>query len=143
MGLKNAKGLLVASAFYWDLSDETRAWTKRLMDRAKKVPTMVNAGTYGAVLHYLKAIKEAETDEAKAVVRKIKEIPVNDFFTKDGRVREDGRVIRNMYLFQVKSPEESKYAYDYYKLLNTVPGDQAFRPMAQGGCPIVAEKSDG
>ena len=113
------------------------------MDRAKKVPTMANAGTYGAVLHYLKAIKEAGTDEAKAVVRKMKEIPINDFFTKDGRVREDGRVIRNMYLFQVKSPEESKYAYDYYKLLKTVPGDEAFRPMAQGGCPMVAEKSGG
>jgi len=143
MGLKNAKGLIVASAFYWDLSDETRAWTKRFIDRVKKVPTMANAGTYGAVLHYLKAIKEAETDEAKTVVRKMKEIPINDFFTKDGRVREDGRVIRNMYLFQVKSPEESKYAYDYYKLLKTVPGDQAFRPMAQGGCPMVAEKSGG
>ena len=143
MGLKNAKGLIVASAFYWDLSDETRAWTKRFIDRVKKVATMANAGTYGAVLHYLKAIKEAETDEAKAVVRKMKEIPINDFFTKDGRVREDGRVIRNMYLFQVKSPKESKYAYDYYKLLKTVPGDQAFRPMAQGGCPMVAEKSGG
>ena len=143
MGLKNAKGLIVASAFYWDLSDETRAWTKRFIDRVKKVPTMANAGTYGAVLHYLKAIKEAETDEAKTVVRKMKEIPINDFFTKDGRVREDGRVIRNMYLFQVKSPEESKYAYDYYKLLKAVPGDQAFRPMAQGGCPMVAEKSGG
>ena len=104
---------------------------------------MANAGTYGAVLHYLKAIKEARTDEAKAVVRKMKEIPINDFFTKDGRVREDGRVIRDMYLFQVKSPEESKYAYDYYKLLKTVPGDEAFRPMAQGGCPMVAEKSGG
>jgi branched-chain amino acid transport system substrate-binding protein len=141
MGLQYAKGLILASAFYWDLTDETRAWTRRFMERSKKIPTMANAGAYGATLHYLKAIKEAGTDEAQAVVRKMKEIPVNDFFTKGGSVREDGRVIRSMYLFQVKSPEESKYPYDYYKLLNTVPGDQAFRPLAEGGCPMVAKKS--
>jgi branched-chain amino acid transport system substrate-binding protein len=140
MGIEKAKGLILASAFYWDLSDETRAWSKRFMERAKKVPTMANAGTYGAVLHYLKAIKESGTDEAQAVVRKMKEIPVNDFFTKDGRVREDGRVIRNMYLFQVKSPEESKYPYDYYKLLKTIAGDEAFRAMAEGGCSMIAKK---
>jgi branched-chain amino acid transport system substrate-binding protein len=141
MGLQYAKGLILASAFYWDLTDETRAWTRRFMERSKKIPTMANAGAYGATLHYLKAIKEAGTDEAQAVVRKMKEIPVNDFFTKGGSVREDGRVIRSMYLFQVKSPEESKYPYDYYKLLNTVPGEQAFRPLAEGGCPMIAKKS--
>ncbi|PWT91047.1 MAG: ABC transporter permease [Proteobacteria bacterium] len=140
MGLQNAKGLILASAFYWDLTDETRAWTKRFMERAKKVPTMANAGAYGATLHYLKAMKEAGTDEAQAVVRKMKAIPVNDFFTRNGSVREDGRVIRNIYLFQVKSPEESKYPYDYYKLLDTVPGEQAFRPLAEGGCPLVEKK---
>jgi branched-chain amino acid transport system substrate-binding protein len=141
MGLQYAKGLILASAFYWDLTDETRAWTRRFMERSKKIPTMANAGAYGATLHYLKAIKEAGTDEAQAVVRKMKELPVNDFFTKGGSVREDGRVIRSMYLFQVKSPEESKYPYDYYKLLNTVPGEQAFRPLAEGGCPMIAKKS--
>lgn len=141
MGLQYAKGLILASAFYWDLTDETRAWTRRFMERSKKIPTMANAGAYGATLHYLKAIKEAGTDEAQAVVRKMKEIPVNDFFTKGGSVREDGRVIRSMYLFQVKSPGESKYPYDYYKLLNTVPGEQAFRPLAEGGCPMIAKKS--
>ena len=131
---------MLASAFYWDLTDDARAWTKRFMEGAKKVPTMANAGAYGATLHYLKAIKEAGTDEARAVVAKMKQIPVNDFFTKDGRIRVDGRVIRNMYLFQVKTPEESKYPFDYYKLLNTVPGEQAFRPMADGGCPLVEQK---
>jgi branched-chain amino acid transport system substrate-binding protein len=141
MGLQYAKGLILASAFYWDLTDETRVWTRRFMERSKKIPTMANAGAYGATLHYLKAIKEAGTDEAQAVVRKMKEIPVNDFFTKGGSVREDGRVIRSMYLFQVKSPEELKYPYDYYKLLNTVPGEQAFRPLAEGGCPLIAKKS--
>jgi branched-chain amino acid transport system substrate-binding protein len=141
IGLQSARGLVLASAFYWDLTEETRSWTKRFMERSKKIPTMANAGAYGATLHYLKAIKEAGTDEAQAVVRKMKEIPVNDFFTKDGSVREDGRVIRNMYLFQVKSPQESMYPYDYYKLLNTVPGEQAFRPLSEGGCPMVAKKS--
>ena len=140
IGLQYAKGLILASAFYWDLTEETRAWTKRFMERNKKIPTMANAGVYGATLHYLKAIKETRTDEAQAVVHKMKEIPVNDFFTKDGRVREDGRVIRDMYLFQVKSPEESKYPYDYYRLLKTVPGPQAFRPLADGGCPMIAKK---
>ena len=141
MGLKNAKGLILASAFYWDLTDETRAWTKRFMARANKIPTMANAGDYGATLHYLKAMKAAGTDEAQAVIRKMKELPVNDFFTRNGSVREDGRVIRNMYLFQVKSPEESKYPYDYYRLLDTIPGEQAFRPLSEGGCPMVAKKS--
>jgi branched-chain amino acid transport system substrate-binding protein len=141
IGLQYAKGLILASAFYWDLTEETRAWTKRFMERSKKIPTMANAGVYGATLHYLKAIKETGTDEAQAVVHKMKEITVNDFFTKDGRVREDGRVIRDMYLFQVKSPEESKYPYDYYRLLKTVPGQQAFRPLADGGCPMIAKKS--
>src|SRR6266403_3123775 len=141
IGLQSAKGLVLASAFYWDLTEETRSWTKRFMERSKKIPTMAHAGAYGATLHYLKAIKEAGTDEAQAVVRKMKEIPVNDFFTKGGSVREDGRVIRNMYLFQVKPPEDSMYPYDYYKLLNTVPGEQAFRPLSEGGCPMVAKKS--
>ena len=140
MGLQNAKGLILASAFYWDLTDDTRVWTKRFMERAKKIPTMANAGAYGATRHYLKALKEAGTDEARAVVGKMKQIPVNDFFTKDGRVRVDGRVIRNMYLFQVKTPEESKYPFDYYRLLNTVAGEQAFRPLADGGCPMVEQK---
>lgn len=140
MGLANAQGLILASAFYWDMDDETRAWTKRYQARLNKVPTMAQAGTYGAVLHYLKAIQAAGTDDGPTVVRKMKELPINDFFTKNGRIREDGRVIRNMYLFQVKSPAESKYRFDFYKLLDTVPGDQAFRPMNEGGCPMVAGK---
>ena len=140
MGLANAQGLILASAFYWDMDDETRAWTKRYQARLNKVPTMAQAGTYGAVLHYLKAIQAAGTDDGPTVVRKMKELPINDFFTKNGRIREDGRVIRDMYLFQVKTPAESKYRFDFYKLLDTVPGDQAFRPMNEGGCPMVAGK---
>ncbi len=139
MGLANAQGLILASAFYWDMTDETRAWTARFVTRVNKVPTMAQAGTYGAVLHYLKAIQAAGTDDGPTVVAKMKELPINDFFTKNGSVRADGRVIRNMYLFQVKTPEESKGRFDYYKLLDTVPGEQAFRPMSEGGCPIRAK----
>jgi branched-chain amino acid transport system substrate-binding protein len=140
MGLANAQGLILASAFYWDMDAETRAWTTRYQARLNKVPTMAQAGTYGAVLHYLKAIQAAGTDDGPTVVQKMKELPINDFFTKNGRIRQDGRVIRNMYLFQVKSPAESKYRFDYYKLLDTVPGDHAFRPMNEGGCPLVTGK---
>ena len=141
MGLKDAQGLILSSAFYWDMDEATRAWTKRFMARVHKVPTMANAGSYGAVLHYLKAIKKAGTDDGPTVVKTMKEIPVEDFFTKDGKVREDGRVIRNMYVFQVKTPAESKYPYDFYKLLKTVPGDEAFRPLAEGHCPLVESKN--
>ena len=138
MGLANAQGLILASAFYWDMTDETRAWAARFIARVNKVPTMAQAGTYGAVLHYLKAVQAAGTDDGPAVVTKMKELPIDDFFTKNGSVRADGRVIRDMYLFQVKTPEESKGRFDYYKLLDTVPGEQAFRPMSEGGCPLVA-----
>jgi branched-chain amino acid transport system substrate-binding protein len=137
LGLETAQGLVLASAFYWDLDDETRAWAKRFIARVHKVPTMANAGTYGAVLHYLKAIEASGTNEAQAVVRKMKELPINDFFTKNGEVREDGRVIRNIYLFQVKKPADSKYQYDFYNLLATIPGAEAFRPLVEGGCPMI------
>jgi len=139
MGLANAQGLLLASAFYWDLTDDTRAWTARYLTRVNKVPTMAQAGTYGAVLHYLKAVQAAGTDDGPTVVKKMKKLPINDFFTKNGTIREDGRVIRDMYLFQVKTPAESKYRFDYYKLISTVPGEKAFRSMDEGGCPLIAE----
>jgi len=137
LGLQNAQGLLLASAFYWDMNEETRAWAKRFIARVNKVPTMANAGVYGAVRHYLKAIEAAKTDDATVVVSTMKKIPVNDFFTKNGSVREDGRVMRNLYLFQVKTPGESKYKYDYYKLLDTIPAEKAFRPLSEGNCPLV------
>ena len=98
------------------------------------------AGTYGAVLHYLKAVQAAGTDEAKAVMAKMKELPINDFMTKNGQVREDGRVIRDMYLMQAKTPEESKSEWDLVKMVATVPGNEAFRPLSEGGCPLVGKK---
>ncbi|HWI36697.1 MAG TPA: ABC transporter substrate-binding protein [Burkholderiales bacterium] len=137
LGLQTAQGLMLTSAFYWDLNDETRAWSKRFATRYAKVPTMIHAGTYGAVTHYLKAIAAAGTDEAKAVAAKMKAMPVNDFMTKKGVIRADGRLVRDMYLFQVKAPSESRGGFDYYKLVSTIPGEQAFRPLGEGGCPLA------
>ena len=137
LGLQTAQGLMLTSAFYWDLNDETRAWSKRFATRYAKVPTMIHAGTYGAVTHYLKAIAAAGTDEAKTVTAKMKEMPINDFMTKKGVIRADGRLVRDMYLFQVKSPAESRGGFDYYKLVATIPGEQAFRPLGEGGCPLA------
>lgn len=137
LGLQTAQGLMLTAAFYWDLNDETRAWSKRFATRYAKVPTMIHAGTYGAVTHYLKAIAAAGSDDAKTVVAKMKDMPVNDFMTKNGVIRADGRLVRDMYLFQVKSPSESRGGFDYYKLLATIPGDKAFRPLGEGGCPLA------
>jgi branched-chain amino acid transport system substrate-binding protein len=139
LGLKTAQGLTITDGFYWDRNDETRAWSKKFGDRnGGRMPTMNQAGVYSGTMHYLKAIEAAKTDEAKAVVAKMKEMPINDFFAKGGKIREDGRMVHDMYLVQVKKPEESKAPWDYYKILKEIPGDQAFRPMdAKYGCPLV------
>ncbi len=132
-----AQGLVLTEAFYWDMNDETRAWTKRFRAKRDKIPSMLTAGAYSSTLHYLKAVQAAGTDEAKAVMAKMREIPVNDVMTKNGKLREDGRLVRDMYLFQVKSPQESKSKDDIYKLLATVPGDEAYRPLKDGKCPYI------
>jgi len=132
-----AQGLVLTEAFYWDLNDETRAWTKRFRAKRDKIPSMLTAGSYSSTLHYLKAVQAAGTDDAKAVMAKMREIPINDVMTKNGKLREDGRVERDMYLFQVKAPSESKSKDDIYKLLATVPGNEAYRPMKDGKCPFV------
>nr|WP_218578656.1 ABC transporter substrate-binding protein [Vineibacter terrae] len=134
-----AQGLVLTEAFYWDLNDETRAWTARYRKRKDKLPSMLTVGVYSSTLHYLKAVQAAGTDDAKAVMAKMRELPVNDVMTKNGKLREDGRLVRDMYLFQVKSPAESKGKDDIYKLIATVPGDQAYRPMKDGNCPLVAK----
>ena len=140
LGLATAQGLILAESWYWDLNDDTRAFTKRFSALSKgRIPSAYQAGMYSATLAYLQAIKAAGTDDAKTVIAKMKATPVNDMFAKGGRVREDGRMVHDYYLFQVKSPEESKGPYDLYKLLATVPADAAFRPMADGGCPMVAK----
>jgi len=137
VGLEAAQGLTFLTSFYWDRDEESRAWSKRFFDRHKRMPTMAQAGVYSAVRHYLRAIAAAGTDEAKAVMAKMREIPVNDFYVKNGHIREDGRLVHDMYFVQVKAPGESSGPWDFYKILATVPGDQAFRPLEQGGCPLV------
>ena len=138
MELKVAQGLKLVTAFYWDRDDETRAWSKRFFDRQHAMPTQTQASTYSAIRHYLKSIEAAGTDEAKAVMAKMRELPVNDFFAHNGHLREDGRLVHDMYFAQLKTPSESSKPWDYYKILATIPGDQAFRPMSEGGCPLVA-----
>jgi branched-chain amino acid transport system substrate-binding protein len=140
VGLKAAQGLTFVTAFYWDRDDESRAWSKRFFELHKRMPTMAQAAIYSAIRHYLRAIEAAGTDEAKAVMGKMRDIPVNDFYAKNGRVREDGRMVHDMYFVQVKKPEESTRPWDYYKILSTIPGDQAFRPLDEGGCPLVKQR---
>ncbi len=137
VGLPTAQGLLLAEAFYWDLNDDTRAFSKRFMERTKRVPTSAQAGVYSSVSHYLKAVKAAGTTDAAAVMKLMKETPINDMFARNGRIREDGRMVHDMYLFEVKSPAESKGRWDDYKLLATVPGDEAFQPLSASRCPLV------
>ncbi len=139
MQLEAAQGLKFVTGFYWDRNDETRAWSKRFFERQGKMPTMVQASAYSAIRHYLAAIASAGTDEAKTVMAKMREMPVNDFYVRNGRLREDGRLVHDMYLAQVKTRPESAAPWDYYRILATIPGDQAFRPLDKGGCPLVAQ----
>jgi len=137
LGLKLAQGLIITEAYYWDLNDRTRAFGKRFFERMKRMPTMNQAATYSATLHYLNAVKAAGTKETKPVLTKMRETPVRDAFTDNGVLREDGRMVHSMFLFEIKKPEESKAPWDYYKVLAEVPGDQAFRPIKDGGCPLI------
>jgi branched-chain amino acid transport system substrate-binding protein len=137
IGLETAQGLLLSEGFYWDLNDETRAFSKRFMERTKRPPTTAQAGVYSSVTHYLKAVKAAGTTDAAAVIKVMKETPINDMFAKNGKIREDGRMVHEMYLFDVKKPSESKARWDYYKLVGTVPGNEAFQPLEQSRCPLV------
>ena len=138
LGLKIAQGLILTETFYWDLNDSTRAWTKRFVEKSGgKYPTMVHAGVYGAVLHYLKAVEAGKTDDGTKTIAKRKEIPTDDPLFGKGTIRADGRKIHPAYLFEVKKPAESKGPYDYYKLRTTIPADQAFRPLSEGNCPLV------
>jgi branched-chain amino acid transport system substrate-binding protein len=139
LGIQTAQGMIATEGFYWDMDDGTRAFSKRFLDKEHHMPTMIQAGVYSAVTHYLKAIDAAGTDEAKAVIAKMKSIPINDFFAKNGHIRDDGRMVHDMYLMQVKSPAESKGEWDLYEILATVPGDQAYRPPGEGGCPLVKQ----
>ena len=137
MGLEAAQGLLLTEAFYWDMNDDTRAWSRRYFDKMKKMPNMVQAGVYSSTLHYLQAVKAAGTVESSAVMKMMKATPINDLFAHNGRIREDGRMVHDMYLFEVKKPSESKEPWDDYKLVATIPAEEAFQPLAQSTCPLI------
>ena len=135
IGLGTAQGLYFTEAFYWDLNDATRAFSARFAKAFGRPPTSLQASVYGAVLHYLNAVQSAGTQDAAEVMAVMRATPINDFMTHNGRIREDGRVIRDMYLLQAKTPAESKSEWDLAKLVATVSGDEAFRPLSEGGCP--------
>ena len=137
IGLPLAQGLYLTEAFYWDLNDKTREWSQRFYKRNGVMPTMTQAGTYGAVTHYLQAVKAVGSKDSDKVMAQMRETPINDFMTTNGTLRKDGRVVRDMYLFQVKTPAESKGEWDLYKTIATTPGNIAFRPMDKGGCPFI------
>jgi branched-chain amino acid transport system substrate-binding protein len=136
LGLTTANGLIFTTAFYWDRDEASRVWSKRFFERTGRMPGMVQAGTYSAVLHYLRAMEAAGTVDGKAVADKIRELPVDDFFAK-GRVREDGRMMHDMYLVEVKTPSESKAKWDYYKVLRRIPAEEAAQPLSESKCSLV------
>ena len=138
LGLQEAQGLVLTEGFYWDMNDQTRTWSKRFAERnGGKMPSMAHAGVYSAVVHYLKAIESLKDKDATKVMAKMKETPTDDPLLGRGSIRPDGRKIHDMYLFEVKKPAESKGEWDLYKFLATIPADQAFRPISEGGCPLV------
>jgi branched-chain amino acid transport system substrate-binding protein len=139
LGLDVAQNLVLTTGFYWDMNDETRAWSERFNERVGQMPTMVQAGVYSAVSHYLNAIEAAGSDDAKTVVEQMKATPVNDFFAKNGTIRADGRMVHDMYLARVKTPDESRGQWDYYEILRTIPGDQAFLPLSESTCALVSQ----
>ena len=142
LGLETAQGLIITDSWYWDMNDASRAWAKRFSEKmgGGRMPTSVHAGVYSAVTQYLKAIDKAGTDEAKKVVDTMRTMPINDMYAQNGKIRADGRMVHDMLLVQIKKPSESKYPWDYYKVLQTIPGDEAFRPLDKGNCPLVTAK---
>jgi len=138
LGLPTAQGLIFTETFYWDRDDASRAFAKRFAPQYKgNMPTMVQAGIYSSVLHYLKAVEALKSDDGPKVIAKMKEMPTEDPLFGKGRIRQDGRKIHDAYLVEVKKPSESKGPWDYYKILATIPADKAFRPEKEGGCPLV------
>jgi branched-chain amino acid transport system substrate-binding protein len=137
LGLETAQGMMLSESFYWDLNDATRAWSKRFFERAEKMPNSLQAGVYSSTTHYLQAVAAAGTDDTDPVIKVMRATPINDFFAHDGRIRADGVMVHDMRLFRVKTPAESHSPWDYYDLVATIPGDEAFGPLAQSKCPLV------
>ncbi|MCM2321431.1 MAG: ABC transporter substrate-binding protein [Pseudomonas sp.] len=140
MGLDVTQGLMLTTGWYWDMNDETRAWAKRYHERVGSMPTMAQAGVYSATMHYLNAVKATGSDDTTTVRAKMAATPINDMFAKGGQIREDGRMVHDMYLVQVKTPAESKGEWDLYKIVSTIPGEQAFRPLAESQCKLVKDQ---
>ncbi|MBK1622110.1 ABC transporter permease [Afifella marina DSM 2698] len=139
LGLDVAQGLTLTTGFYWDRTDETREFADRFAEKMNgQKPTMVQAGVYSAVTHYLKAVDEIDDDGGEAVVTQMKKMPINDFFAENGKIREDGRMVHDMYLVEVKSPDQSEGKWDYYNIVKTIPGDEAFQPLDKGSCKLVS-----
>jgi branched-chain amino acid transport system substrate-binding protein len=136
LGLKASEGLLLTTSFYWDMDDKAREWSKRYFAKMNRMPTMWQAGVYSSVMHYLQAVQDAGTDDPLKVTAKMREKPIEDFFARHGHLREDNLMVHDLMLVQVKSAEESKYPWDYYKVLATIPGDDAFGPP-NPECPMV------
>ena len=137
LGLKNTQNMFLTEGFYWDLNDETRAWSKRFFEQHKRMPTMVQAGQYSSTMHYLKAVKATGTDDTAKVMTQMKKTPINDFFAKNGKIRDDGRMVHDMYLLQVKKPAESKTPWDYYHVKATIPAAEAFQPLSASRCALI------
>lgn len=137
LGAEIAQGLILTAGFYWDMDAGTRAFAERFFDRVGAMPTMVHAGVYSSTLHYLRSVEAASSDETDAVLAKMKEIPIDDFFAKNGYIRADGRMVHDMFLFRVKTPAESADEWDLYELLRVIPGDEAFRPLSESTCPLL------
>ncbi len=137
LGLETTQGMMLSESFYWDLNDATRAWSRRFFKRVKKMPNSLQAGVYSATMHYLQAVARARSDDTNAVLRAMREAPIDDFFVQGGHIRADGVMVHDMRLFQVKAPSESHYPWDYLKLVATIPGEEAFGSLAQSQCPLV------
>jgi branched-chain amino acid transport system substrate-binding protein len=137
LGLKATQGMYLTDSFYWDLNDQTRAWSKRFFDQQKKMPTGIQAGQYSSVYHYLSAVKAINSDDTQKVMAQMKKMPINDFFAKNGQIREDGRMVHDMYLAQVKKPSESTKPWDYYNIKAVIPAAEAFQPLSASRCPLI------
>ena len=137
LGLKTTQSMYLTEGFYWNLNDDTRAWSKRFFDLQKRMPTMIQAGQYSSVMHYLKAVKAIGSDDTARVMTQMKKTPINDFFAKNGVIRADGRMVHDMYLLQVKKPSESTTPWDYYNVRATIPAAEAFQPLSASTCPLI------
>jgi branched-chain amino acid transport system substrate-binding protein len=139
LGLQNAQGMLISEAFYWDMDDQTRAFSKRFFERMHVMPSQIHAGTYSAVLNYIRAVQRSGSRDAKTVVATMRDMPLDDMFARHAQLRVDGRMTHDMYLFKVKTPAESRGPWDYYKVEAVIPGRDAFRPLADGNCPLASQ----